>query len=335
MVSDLLRILNQEYDISATALKPFGPVWQVFSAKDRYALKRTGATPGQLIKTTEMLVQIEQAGFLSVTPPKMSKMRLPFFEFDNHYYQLFQWRHGGHPTFKEPGSIQNCARLFAGLHRISRLASNLEDCKVTDLIASLEQKTAFLEKTISSLKNKPRLNRIDRGLIRWGDYYLTQARYSLSGFKYIGKSSSSSALTGFCHNDPAPHNIIVENGQFFLIDFELSATGLLMTELAKLTDRILQANDWSAPIFDLVINAYNQERPITHWEKTILPYLLCFPQHFWRICSQRFEEKLKWSERRFAARFWEITNRERQRLFFLKTLMPEFQCEVNSITVGY
>lgn len=334
MISDLLRILNQEYDISATALKPFGPVWQVFSAKGRYALKRTGATAERLVKTAEILVRIEQAGFLSVIPPEMSKAKLPFFEFNNHHYQLFQWRQGGHPSFKEPGSIQKSVRLFAGLHRISRLASNPEDCIVLDLIAGLEGKTAFLEKTISSLKNKPRLNRIDRGLIRWGDYYLTQARYSLSGFKYIGKSSSSSALTGFCHNDPAPRNIIVAKDQYFLIDFELSATGLLVTELAKLTDRILQANNWSASIFDLVINAYNQERPITHWEKTVLPYLLCFPQHFWRICSQRFEEKLKWSERRFAARFWEITNQERQRLFFLKTLMPEFQCEVNSIAVG-
>ena len=334
MVSDLLRILNQEYDISATAVKPFGPVWQVFSTKDHYALKRTGATAGRLIKTAKMLVQIEQAGFLSVISPEMSKMKLPFFEFDNHYYQLFQWRHGSHPSFKGSEPIQKCARLFARLHRISRLTSNLEDCKVTDLIANLEQKTAFIENTILCLKNRPRLNRIDRGLIRWGEYYLTQARHSLSGFKNTSESLSPSGITGFCHNDPAPRNIIVENGQSFLLDFELSTTGLLVTEIAKLTSRVLQANDWSPPIFDLVINAYNQERPITHWEKKILPYLLCFPQHFWRFCSQRFDEKLKWSERRFAARLWEITNLEGQRLAFLKTIMPEFQCDFNSITVG-
>ncbi len=326
LVPDLLRILNQEYNLSATELKPFGPVWRVFSAKGRFALKKTDPSAEGLVHTAEMLSKIHEAGFSSLISPEISKKKLPYFEFNNHYYQLFQWRQGSHPSFTEPDSIKKSACLFAGLHRISSLALNGEEdeeCKIKDLIAGLEQRTAFLENTIAFLKEQSQMNRIDRGLIGWSDYFLAQARYGLSGLRQVVRNPRSSLLTGFCHNDPAPRNIIVENGQWFLIDFQLSARDLLVTEISKLAGRILQANDWDPSIFDMVINAYHRERPITDWEKSALPYLLCFPQPFWRICRQRFAEKLKWSQRRFADKFWKTTNEEPQRLLFLKTILPE------------
>lgn len=322
MGPDLLRILNQEYDISAVKIKPFGPVWRIYSAKGCFALKRTGSSTNQLVRTAEILSKIKEAGFDSFIPPEISKNNLPYFEFRNHYYQLFQWRHGNHPSFTDPDSIKKSARLFAGLHRISRWALKGDYCITTDLISNLEQRIAFLENTITVLTKELQLNRVDRGLLGWSDYFLAQAHYALAGLREVVKPSNSWVLTGFCHNDPAPRNIIVENGQWFLIDFELSAWDLSITEISKLAGRILQANDWNPSVFDMVIDAYNRERAVTDWEKSVLPYLLCFPQSFWRICRQRFEEKLQWSQRRFADKFWKITNEEPQRLLFLKSILP-------------
>lgn len=303
-------------------MKPVGPVWRVSSSKGCFALKRTGSSPEKLALTAEILSKIYESGFGSFIPPEMSKKKLAYFVFNNQCFQLFRWRQGNHPSFTEPDSIEKCARLFAGLHRISRLAVKPETDQNRDLIANLEQKTTFIEATIIFLRKKSRLNRIDRGLLDWSDYFLAQARYALSGLRNVNRTLNTGALTGFCHNDPAPRNIIVENSQWFLIDFELAAQGLLVTEISKLAVRIMQANDWNPSIFDLVIEAYNRERTITDWEKTVLPYLLCFPQSFWRICKQRFEEKLKWSQRRFAAKLWKITNEERKRLVFLKSILP-------------
>lgn len=322
MIPELLLILNREYDISATGMKPFGPVWRVSSTKGPFALKRTDSSAEKLVHTAEIFAKIYESGFGSFIPPEISKKKLPYFVFNNQCFQLFRWRQGNHPSFTEPESIEKCARLFAGLHRISMLARKREAGQNRDLITHLEQKTTFIEDTFIILRKKQRLNRIDRGLLGWSDYFLTQARYALSGLRKVDQALSSGALTGFCHNDPAPRNIIIENGQWFLIDFELAAEDLLVTEISKLAGRIMQANDWNPPIFDLVIEAYNRERTITDWEKTVLPYLLCFPQSFWRICKQRFEEKLKWSQRRFAAKFWKTTNEERKRLVFLKTILP-------------
>lgn len=320
---DLLRILNQEYDISATASKPFGPIWQVFSAKGCFALKRTGSSAERLVQTAETLSQIKRAGFVSLILPEISKKNLPYFKYVDHHYQLFQWRRGNHPSFTDPVLIQKSACLFGSLHRISEAVIKPEGCEIPDLIANIEQRISFLEKKVSFLENQRRLNRVDRALLSWKDYFLTQARYCLSGLLNASQASISETIVGFCHNDPAPRNIIIENDQWFLIDFELSACGLLVMELAKLTGRVLQANSWQPGIFDLVVDAYLRERTITGWERTALPYLLCFPQHFWRICSQRWEEKLKWSERRFATRIWGIVDGEKQRLCFLKSILPQ------------
>lgn len=323
MISDLLQVLNQKYNIVATVFKPFGPIWQVDSAKGRFALKRTGCSVKQLVSTADALFKLKKAGFDSAILPEISTENLPYFQYKNHNYQLFQWRQGRHPSFREPELIRRCAELFARLHRYSMVVDKPPDCELPDLIDSLQQRTAFLERLIFDLKSRPHLNRVDRRILKWSDHFLAQAGFSLSGLQNMMQSPDCMPLFGFCHNDPAPRNIIIENGAFFLIDFELSAWSLLITDVAKLAGRVLQANNWRQEVFDLVVNGYSQTRTLAELELNILLYLLCFPNHFWRICSQRWEEKLKWSERRFAARLWKIANEEWSRQYFFKSRLPE------------
>jgi CotS family spore coat protein len=319
---DLLQILNQKYCISATKIKPFGPIWKVDSAEGRFALKKTGKTTKALSCAFETFGQLKQAGFLALVSPETSIENLPFFRFNSHIYQLFKWQQGYHPSFSDPESIQNSASLFARLHRCSTEFVKLQDCGPPALIANLEQRAAFIEGIFLGLKSQRRLNRVDRGILKWSEYYLTQAQYCLAGLRNVEQPPNYISLFGFCHNDPAPRNIIIRNGAFFLIDFELSAWGLLVTETAKLAVRVLRANNWQPELYNLVLDAYSRERPLTEWEQKILPYLLCFPSQFWRISSQRWEEKLNWSERRFAAKLWKVTTEEPQRLLFLKSILP-------------
>lgn len=255
--------------------------------------------------------------------PEISTDNLPYFSYNNQYYQLFQWRHGQHPSFTEPDSIRKCACLFANLHRVSILLGKLEGHDPPDLIATLKQRIGFIEQTVSHLKQRSELNRIDRAILNWSDYFLAQARYSISGLIKTEPMPSSKHLLGFCHNDPAPRNIIIQNDCWSLIDFDLSAWGLCINEAAKLAGRVLQANSWRPEIFRLTVDSYSGARKMTDWEYKVLPYLLCFPQHFWRILSQRWEEKLKWTEQRFASRLWKITATERERQIFLKSCLPE------------
>lgn len=320
LISELIQTLNREYKISASVLSPFGPVWLVNSAEGRFALKQTNGPAEKISRLFETLCQIQQAGFGSLILPVLTANNSPYFKCQSRYFQLFHWRHGQHPSFTDPSSVQKCARLFANLHKISETAIRPGYLEVPDLIVNLKQRTAFLENCLNNLKNQSPLNRIDRTLLSRSDYYLDQARYALSGLANLKPALKLEVLPGFCHNDPAPRNIIIENGQWYLIDFELSGYSWFILELAKLTVRILGVNDWHREVFESVVKAYDRERKLTDWESSALPYLVCFPQHFWRICNQRFEEKLDWSERRFAARLWQITNTEPRRLDLLKSL---------------
>lgn len=317
-----MKNINQKYTISATALKPYGPVWQVSAAKGHFALKRIGGPAERLVRSFETLSKLIETGFVAPVIPEISAEHLPYFSYNNQYYQLFQWHYGQHPSFTESSSIRKCARLFAGLHRFSLAFDKFEGYDPPGLITTLKQQIGFIEQTVCYLKQQPDINRIDRNLLSWGDYFLTQARYCLSGLLKMGQMPGYEHLIGFCHNDPAPRNIIIQNDHWFLIDFDLSAWDLCINETAKLAGRVLQANSWRPEAFQLTVDAYSEERKMTDWEHDALPYLLCFPQHFWRILSQRWEEKLKWSEGRFASRLWKITIEEPQRLLFLKSILP-------------
>lgn len=90
-----------------------------------------------------------------------------------------------------------------------------------------------------------------------------------------------------------------------------------------LTQRALQANQWSTKTLELLISAYTKERSLTDPELKVLPFLLYFPRRFWRLCSQRYQEHIAWTEKRFQGRLWEIINEEPKRRQFLESWWPE------------
>ena len=155
------------------------------------------------------------------------------------------------------------------------------------------------------------LNRLDRSILKWHPYFMSQARLALAGLEAALQSETEPNTIlpqGFCHNDPAPRNIIIKDGIWHLIDLELSGIDPYLKDYATLLERALHLNQWQPVVRELIEASYTQVRPLSMIELRILPYLCCFPRRFWRICQQRFQARLPWSESRYASRFWELTN---------------------------
>jgi Ser/Thr protein kinase RdoA (MazF antagonist) len=182
----------------------------------------------------------------------------------------------------------------------------------------------FLETLLPDLSRRNNLNRTDHTIINRGEYYLKQGHAALSGMLQLKDSwPLINNQTGFCHNDPAPGNIIMNKNQPYLIDFEFSNYGHFIKEFAILAQRALQATDWQERTIDILIDSYNKERTLLDAEQELLPYLIYFPRRFWRLCYQRYQERLAWTEKRYQSRLWEITEEEPKRRCFLLKRWPQ------------
>ena len=322
--------IHRYYGIPVNHMKPCGPVWKVDTPTSVYVLKRTGQQPAQILQLSQTIDRLRGCGFPNIMVFRATQSGRPYAQILNHYYLLSPWIEGENPDFSNQHHLQLAAKLYGRFHRASQAISFPEEAdSLAEPVRAIRdeflKKRAFLIEMSDSLRGRETLNRIDRCLLKWSGHFIRQAGFCIEQLAMLRLDEWPQKRTGygFCHNDPAPGNIIIHNRELYLIDFELAAPGLFIKEMAKLLARALQANRWQAGLIPLIIEAYASERKFTPPEMQILPYLCSFPQSFWRLCSQRFQERLPWAETRFQKKLWEITNSEFPRSSCLRSMAPE------------
>jgi CotS family spore coat protein len=296
-----------------------------------YALKRTRQQPAQILQLAQIINDLHGSGFPNVMTLRATKSGQPYARILNETYLLSPWIEGESPDFTSQRHLQMAAKLYGHFHRISQTISlpGKTDISPPEPVRAIQneflEKRAFLITISDSLQGKENSNRIDRHLLKWSGHFIRQAGFCIEQLSTLKPDEwcRKNMGQGFCHNDPAPGNIIIRNRELYLIDFELAAPGLLIKDAAKLLVRSLQANRWPPGLIPLIIEAYTAERELSKEEMLLLPYLCAFPQSFWRLCSQRFQEQLPWTETRFRKKLWEITGAEPARLSCLRSMIPE------------
>lgn len=322
--AELIRTLNRAYAINASSIQQFGPVWKVHTPKGIFGFRQMKMGPEKLRELAEILETIKNKG-VSLPSFLPTKTGEPFVIITGRLYVLLKWYEGENPLFTCTNHLQKTAGLYGKLHRISKTITLPIEWPLKNCLSEFQARMNFLKDLLSRLPCQKSLNRIDHAIINHGEHFLKQAALSIKGLVLYHYQDwlFNTPEKGFCHNDPAPLNIIIQNQNWTLIDFELSAYDAFIREFAKLTARALQINGWDHGILEILKEAYNEERLFSNEELCFLPYILCFPQRFWRFCSQRFEEKLDWTETRFQRKLWEIINDEKKRFLFLANLLPE------------
>ncbi|HEX3044042.1 MAG TPA: phosphotransferase [Bacillota bacterium] len=345
----LLARIHEAYGIAAFRIRPFGPVWRLSAPGGEYGLKRFKLCGEQLQDLAGSLDGLRKAGFPHLAQFLPTKSGAPWITLAGRNYILSPWYDGANPDFKNPEHLTKVARLFGKLHSVSAQLAPAPNFNQQIGLLKYRDRTDFLSRILETLNQRdcsPRLNlqrrtryglnRIDRGILKSGPQFLAQAEVCMKQYiTYVpdiwltGLGPGARPVpgrellpAGFCHQDPASRNLILHGGELILIDFELSGPDLFIHEVTTLLNRSLEANQWNEDVFWLVVNAYQMERPLSPLEIKLLPYLLLFPQRFWRICRQRYEEDLHWTEKRFARRFHQIIDQEANRVRFLKKWFP-------------
>ena len=326
-MQDLLRQLNREYSLGATELRPMRSIWKVISPKGCFVLKRMPGNADQILFQANCINLLKRSGFTKATPMAPTKDGLPYLYCNERFYTLSPWYNGINASFNQPKQVEKIAETFGALHQTSLTAINPSNFKSTNQLTHFLNGEAFLKATYNNLTQTKGLRHVDHTIKNWSQYYLFQASFSIKNLMQQDYNSwfSQTHNQGFCHNDPAPRNILLQKGDLCLIDWEHSCGNTFLQELATLISRVLQVNGWNHQLLELIATRYSQVRKIEPAEQQMLPFLFCFPQRFWRLCSQRFQEKPDWSERHFQQRIWEITHSETERLRFLKTNFRELQ----------
>jgi spore coat protein I len=269
-------------------------VWKITDAnKKTYALKyleKSARAPliaavndymdGKGIPVTQVLPTMDGTSFVNV---------------NNGCYLLFPWLEGEHPSYAEPGMIEKMALLLAKFHEASHgyaasgnpIADNRLDWnkiykKKMKKMERFRVKASGSEDAFSTvyLNHLPWL----QARARWVLERLPQTalRTLLDAIQYDPRLG---------HGDYSHLNVLRNNHkELTVIDLDTVSLALPMRDISHLTTLINQFfGAWSRERLQLVLDAYQQIRPLSAEEHELLLLDQIFPHKAIRLAQKYFD----------------------------------------------
>lgn len=270
---------------------------------------------------------IIQNGFDKVDKYNLSLSNVPYAMVNEDIYIVTDWIDGRECDFKEIEDVKVAAKTLAKFHNCAvgfEMEDNLKArCDVGKLPYTLEKRLRTLKKMRDMASKNKKKTEFDMLYLSNVDsfYELAKTAYAslnLESYKKVCEMSLDKKV--LCHHDYTYHNILINNDDVYLVDFDYLKCEVQVYDISTLIVKTLKRVDWNMDYAKAILNEYNLVRELTREEKDVLKTLLMFPQRFWRLANRYYYKEASWTEATFTKKLNEIIEEKELYLQFLSKL---------------
>ncbi|MBS6185030.1 MAG: CotS family spore coat protein [Clostridium celatum] len=253
-----------------------------------------------------------------------------FIYYKDMLFILTPWVQGEKCNFDSLNDIRLSIKTLAKLHKCSKnftpISGSTNRVGLENYYLSINKhfndilETANLASTYKDKFSKLYLNNLDSNL--------SLAKLSLEIASSIDNSNLSISL---CHGDYVNKNILINNDDVWIIDFDKCKEDYCSHDLAYFLRRLLKRSttNWNPALTVDIINTYLKVNTLTDSDlKYILAYL-AFPQKFWKISRDYYKNINKCNKNSFIALFTKGLDRSADQLDYINNMIEIFQTYYN------
>ena len=253
-----------------------------------------------------------------------------FIYYEDMLFILNPWVEGEKCNFDSITDIRLSIKTLAKLHKCSKnfkpIPGSTNRVGLENYYLSINKhfndilETANLASTYKDKFSKLYLNNLDSNL--------SLAKLSLEIASSIDDSNLNISL---CHGDYVNKNILINNNDVWIIDFDKCKKDYCAHDLAYFLRRLLKRSttNWNPALTVDIINTYLKVNNLTDSDlKYILAYL-SFPQKFWKISRDYYKNINKCNKNSFIALFTKGLDRSADQLDYINNMMEIFQTYYN------
>jgi CotS family spore coat protein len=198
---------------------------------------------------------------------------------------------------------------LAGVFHSYSAVLTYKDSPLKDNIISLSQKINDKKAQVSSIRNIIERKRLftdfDRSYISIIDGLinrLEQCSELSFGYEYLCQEARQKPY--ICHNSLTKNLLRTEGGEFYIKSFAASSINIPIYELSELLKSYmsLEVYNWDFNTLKELIDAYNEYRPLSINEYSILLCLLIMPDKLLNLGRKRYLKQKSWSEKKYLQR---------------------------------
>ncbi len=253
-----------------------------------------------------------------------------FIYYKDMLFILTPWVQGEKCNFDSLNDIRLSIKTLAKLHKCSKnftpISGSTNRVGLENYYLSINKhfndilETANLASTYKDKFSKLYLNNLDSNL--------SLAKLSLEIASSIDNSNLNISL---CHGDYVNKNILINNDDVWIIDFDKCKKDYCSHDLAYFLRRLLKRSttNWNPALTVDIINTYLRVNTLTDSDlKYILAYL-AFPQKFWKISRDYYKNINKCNKNSFITLFTKGLDRSADQLDYVNNMIEIFQTYYN------
>ena len=304
-------------------------VFKVTSKNKNYCLKKVYYDEGNLLFVYSAMEWLYRN---NVMVPKLlpSTDNNRFIYYEDMLFILTPWVEGEKCNFDSLNDIRLSIKTLAKLHKCSKnfkpILGSANRVGLEDYYLSTSKhfndiiQTANLALTYKDKFSKLYLNNLDNNL--------SFAKLSLEISTSIDTSNLNVSL---CHVDYVNKNILINNKDVWIIDFDKCKIDYCAHDLAYFLRRLLkrETTNWNPALTVDIINTYLKINTLSDSDlKYILAYL-AFPQKFWKISRDYYKNVNKCNKNSFITIFTKGLDRSKNQLDYINTMIDIFKSYYN------
>lgn len=300
-------------------------VFKVTSDNKNYCLKKVYYDEGNLLFVYSAMEWLYRNNILlPKLLPSIDNNR--FIYYDDMLFILTPWVEGEKCNFDSLIDIRLSIKTLAKLHKCSKnfkpILGSTNRTGLDDYYLSINKhfndilETANLASTYKDKFSRLYLDNLDNNL--------SLAKLSLEIASSIDNTNLNVSL---CHGDYVNKNILINNDDVWIIDFDKCKIDYCAHDLAYFLRRLLKRSttNWNPALTIDIINTYNKFNNLTQSDlKYILAYL-AFPQKFWKISRDYYKNINKCNKSAFISLFTKGLDRSADQLDYINNMIEIFE----------
>ena len=283
------------------------------------------AGPVEKVKFQDYLLKhIMESGAVRVESILRTKEgEMIVYDQDRVAYIVKTYCEGRECNHRDSQECSQAVRTLANLHKVSNLSGRemLQEQPVFHIEKEYEKHNRELKKVRRFLREKSQKTDFEIYLMKHYDYFLDIALQITEELQYYAYEEDAYEFPIVCHGDYQYHNIIQTEAGIVLINFEKCVRDYPVRDLYLFLRKLLEKNNWSQTLGDMLLESYNRERSLTDRDYSQLYYRFAYPEKFWKIVNFYYNTGKAWIPDRNMEKIEKLFAQEREKQLFLESIL--------------
>ncbi len=270
-----------------------------------------------------LLKHINESGIVQVESILRTKENeLIVYDQDRVAYIVKTYCDGRECNHRDLEECRKAVSTLAKLHSVSDLSrcDMLSEQPVYLVEKEYEKHNRELKKVRKFLREKSQKTDFEIYLMKHYDYFMNNALQITDELRYYAYEEDSYEFPIVCHGDYQYHNIMQTDSGSVLLNFEKCVRDYPVRDLYLFMRKLLEKNNWSQTLGDMLLESYNKERNLTDRDYKQLYYRLAYPEKFWKIVNFYYNSGKAWIPGRNMEKIEKLFAQEREKQLFLESI---------------